>query len=580
MSAIAVVEVAHLRLRARQAVGGASTPAETFLRAMMAEVATRLDRHAPGQVWRIRTLPVRWRLAEHEFMQTHPAQISACAEEVVRFLLATAPSAETTPFAEPPANAEVAVFASESLRRAACLAARAGGRRGRWFFADLEADGGAEHLLDIDHPAHCRTILTALRDGGCLLPLIATWPSNLCERLAAIWDLAGSDASGARDALDASSPTESATPPGSALAPPAATSDAAAPEAILARLRRQVPGWERLTTAQLRLLILVAGEALALPTRGSAGFRWLWEKLATGTDPVTVIVRSPRATPPAEEDSHCDDTGPKNLLAPRLDLSAQAGLVYCLAPWLELGAGELLWRACLDETACLAYALALLGGDQAIITALGGVPDVSTPPPEVGAEQRAEVVTHLLDALRAAIPHRSRLALPAMHLEPVMHQGERLLLATCGDLPFALAAWPLPDQPALNAILSHLATAWPAPLAVDPSLAALARQLPTAMTGERTLLPDLPRDAACVVAVLAGAAATLIALRSGLAGPDLAACWAVPGRIADANDVRTIHLPMERIELPLRRAGLDRDPGWVPWLRATVRIVFTGAEDA
>jgi hypothetical protein len=31
---------------------------------------------------------------------------------------------------------------------------------------------------------------------------------------------------------------------------------------------------------------------------------------------------------------------------------------------------------------------------------------------------------------------------------------------------------------------------------------------------------------------------------------------------------------MERIDLALRRSGLDRDPGWVPWLQRVVRIEF------
>jgi hypothetical protein len=36
----------------------------------------------------------------------------------------------------------------------------------------------------------------------------------------------------------------------------------------------------------------------------------------------------------------------------------------------------------------------------------------------------------------------------------------------------------------------------------------------------------------------------------------------------------TIRLPMERVDLDVRRAGLDRDPGWVPWLGRCVRFEF------
>jgi hypothetical protein len=28
------------------------------------------------------------------------------------------------------------------------------------------------------------------------------------------------------------------------------------------------------------------------------------------------------------------------------------------------------------------------------------------------------------------------------------------------------------------------------------------------------------------------------------------------------------------LDLDARRSGLDRDPGWIPWLRRTVRFVF------
>jgi hypothetical protein len=36
----------------------------------------------------------------------------------------------------------------------------------------------------------------------------------------------------------------------------------------------------------------------------------------------------------------------------------------------------------------------------------------------------------------------------------------------------------------------------------------------------------------------------------------------------------TVTLPMARVDRRVRRAGLDADPGWVPWLRRHVRIGF------
>ena len=50
----------------------------------------------------------------------------------------------------------------------------------------------------------------------------------------------------------------------------------------------------------------------------------------------------------------------------------------------------------------------------------------------------------------------------------------------------------------------------------------------------------------------------------------------IPGRVRLGPETMTIALPMECIDLAVRRGGLDRDPGWVPWLARNVRLVFEG----
>jgi hypothetical protein len=35
-----------------------------------------------------------------------------------------------------------------------------------------------------------------------------------------------------------------------------------------------------------------------------------------------------------------------------------------------------------------------------------------------------------------------------------------------------------------------------------------------------------------------------------------------------------IHLDIDQVDVAVRRAGLDLDPGWVPWLGAVVRFVY------
>jgi hypothetical protein len=33
-------------------------------------------------------------------------------------------------------------------------------------------------------------------------------------------------------------------------------------------------------------------------------------------------------------------------------------------------------------------------------------------------------------------------------------------------------------------------------------------------------------------------------------------------------------MPLDEVDLDVRRAGLDLDPGWVPWLGTVVRYVY------
>ncbi|MEO8549053.1 MAG: hypothetical protein ABI678_03750, partial [Kofleriaceae bacterium] len=50
------------------------------------------------------------------------------------------------------------------------------------------------------------------------------------------------------------------------------------------------------------------------------------------------------------------------------------------------------------------------------------------------------------------------------------------------------------------------------------------------------------------------------------------------GRIVATEDELTVELPLSSVDLDVRRAGLDRDPGWIPWLRRTVRIVHVAGD--
>jgi hypothetical protein len=48
----------------------------------------------------------------------------------------------------------------------------------------------------------------------------------------------------------------------------------------------------------------------------------------------------------------------------------------------------------------------------------------------------------------------------------------------------------------------------------------------------------------------------------------------IAARIELKSENVTVLMPMEQINLNLRRAGLDRNPGWVPWSQKIVRFEF------
>jgi hypothetical protein len=47
-----------------------------------------------------------------------------------------------------------------------------------------------------------------------------------------------------------------------------------------------------------------------------------------------------------------------------------------------------------------------------------------------------------------------------------------------------------------------------------------------------------------------------------------------PARIRLGLEQVDVILSSAALDFDLRRSGLDRDPGWVPWLRRNLRFVF------
>jgi hypothetical protein len=89
--------------------------------------------------------------------------------------------------------------------------------------------------------------------------------------------------------------------------------------------------------------------------------------------------------------------------------------------------------------------------------------------------------------------------------------------------------------------------------------------------------------AAALLAMAVGAPATLLAWRAGDAGLGgtegfVARRLARSARVRVMSDRMDVILRGADLDLDLRRAALDSDPGWLPWLRRSVRFVFEGLE--
>jgi hypothetical protein len=113
------------------------------------------------------------------------------------------------------------------------------------------------------------------------------------------------------------------------------------------------------------------------------------------------------------------------------------------------------------------------------------------------------------------------------------------------------------------------------PTADDPAVLAFAGLVPTARPPEGR--PPLQAEADSLD-VHAGRWAATTAQRLGRDDEDpgevvlgiarrRGVVVAVPGWIE-------LHLPLSEVDVDIRRAGLDLDPGWVPWLGAVVRYVY------
>jgi hypothetical protein len=275
-----------------------------------------------------------------------------------------------------------------------------------------------------------------------------------------------------------------------------------------------------------------------------------------------------------------------------------AGLFFLFDRIQELGLGEALWKACLPEGAVLTSAArALLGpdfeGDPAPALLGGKSLDVACPP--VLPEQHEEVALSVLAELVSAFPRRGLAALPPVVLSRTgTGDGgsgpDKLLVATAEDSPFALFAWPAPTPSALVRGLRAFLQIWPheAPVFSAPALAELddsrrVRPRRAAAAGS-VLLPTGPSsEASALLGLVIGAPCQLFASRAGAPPPRaardfVARQFTLGARVEMGHESMRVVLRAEDADTDVRRAGLDRDPGWVPWLSRSVRFHFEEAD--
>jgi hypothetical protein len=584
--------VAELCLRVRTEAGNAydlRPRAERFARAVLERCADLVEARAPGRLVFVRRLPLRWRLNEARLggtaaLERCAADAAAAIEEAVR---------DTGP---PSADDDVAVFNDETHWRASHLLDRLRGRPTAWFHASLEDEGDpAEALRGPGGRDLARLVLTRLAADGPLIDVLAALPEAAAAALA--------------QALGLVTPGAESRPAAAARSGGTIRDAETVRGAIPARLE----DFARALPATLPAPVLLL--ALYAEARGILGPAAEEESVRAAVGAALAAFRrcsreSVPSVPPEPLVPPADDEGASQRLstAPPGDVLVAApvessdvsahltqfgGLFYLLACALELDLGEILWKACLPEGDVLAHACAaLLGpgaaGDPAP-PLFGGLPPGRALPP-VAVEQQQDVAAATVAALASAVPRRRLAALPEVVLDLVPHASGRLLVAAAPRSPFALFAWPAPSPADAAAGLRAFLRAWPRsapPVSARPALAELdgAARLqpsPEAKVSRNILLPEAPSPAsATLLGQAAGALCGLFAARTGaLACADIAAFvrryLALPARVTVTAGEMAVMLPAEPIDLDVRRAGLDRDPGWVPWLRRKVHLSFGG----
>jgi hypothetical protein len=569
--------------------------AEHFARAVLDRCTDLLEARVPGRFVFVRQLPLHWRLSEPALDST--AALERCATAAAAAITEAARTARS-----PSADDDVAVFEDEAHWRAQHLRDLQRGGAGAWLYASLEGAGDpVEVLCAPERRDLALGVLARLAAEDALIAVLAALPAAQSAALAQALGVFPLRA----ERRPAASGQVEETPPPTGIGAPSI-------RVQLDDFARILPG--TLSIPALLLALYVQARAFLAPTAAEetvrAAVRAAFSALKQPSQP-TLAASIPRTTaspglpesfvapsdgvthPPSIIPSGEESPGAATVESPAESVHRTrfGGLFYLLTCALELDVGELLWKACLPEGDVLAHvAAALLGSDAAADPApslFGGV-EPGRPFPPLASEQQQEIAAALVAALAGALPRRGLAGLPEIMLDLVSHATGRLLVAAAPGSPFVLFAWPASTPSAVVHGLRTFLRAWPTrapPLYARPALAGLddtARFRPRldARVSRDILLPGASSPAvAALLALTAGALCGLFASRTETLASVEATTFvqrylALPARVTVKADEMAILLPAESIDMDVRRAGLDRDPGWVPWLHRRVRFSF------
>ena len=507
-------------------LGALGHPAERFAKRVLERCDELLEARAPGRVVLLRTFDMHWRLVDGGLHVE--SEVEAFADKVAEAIDARAREATTTPV---PSD-DVAVFENEAAWRAsylACFARRAASDA--WYFAPLQREGeppGAltraeNHALAID-------TVNRLAHDGLLEGVLTALPIRATVALAKV-------VLGDKDGVTGEASGSSGS----------ARSDARAPENN-GRWRERLVAFAR-----------------SVGTRPHAAANATGFTAPPSTFGVSLAIPDlPIDAPPSIE-------------------TAYGGLFYLLNAAIELNVGEALWKVCVDEPAILVRAAAaILGpeaGDDPAASLFAGVP-LCYPLAPVPADAQCEVALVLYESLLRALPRRGLASLPEVTLAVAGSPGGRVLLATPRASTHVLFAAPADTPQQAKAAVAAFLDHWPRSATAPHASTAIAElDVSTRLVAERGLLApplaltDVPdRFAAMLVAQVAGSVAHLFETRVG--GADVVRRIPVAARVWLEAERMRVEMPMESIDIDVRRAGFDASPGWVAWLRRKVEISF------